>query len=238
MRKVLLFSLLLTGTLHAQRIQHLAISGSAPVEVLEPSDLTMLPDDTMHFFVASDHGTIEMIDRAGRIVRSTGPIGYDFEACTVHDGRLLVADERTRRVCVIDPATMKVLRQVALPYSGGRNKGYEAMAWNSIKKCYVLLTERDPVTIFELDTALHVVNEAVFDRSVRDVSAAAWSDDALWLLSDMDRLLLRCDPIDYHIITRYDVPIINPEGLTIDAHRLAWVISDDRQRLYSLPLPQ
>ncbi len=36
---------------------------------------------------------------------------------------------------------------------------------------------------------------------------------------ELDRSILKCDPMDYHIIARYVVPVINPEGLAIlDRH--------------------
>jgi uncharacterized protein YjiK len=82
-----------------------------------------------------------------------------------------------------------------------------------------------------------VVNEVPFDRSVRDVSAGAFHEGHLWLLSDMDMELMKCDPADYRILERYGVPVLNPEGFAFGSDGLLYVISDDRERLYTFRMP-
>lgn len=147
-------------------------------------------------------------------------------------------DERGHRILWLDTADLTVRRRLTVPYGGGRNKGYEALAWNSSKERFLLITERDPVVIFELDRDMRVVNEVPFDRQVRDISSAVFHEGHLWLLSDMDMLLLKCDPQDYRILERHAVPIINPEGFAFGADGLVHVVSDDRERLYTFQLPR
>jgi hypothetical protein len=53
----------------------------------------------------------------------------------------------------------------------------------------------------------------------------------------MDRLVLKCDPLDLGILERFSVPVINPEGLAFDGQGNLLILSDDRQRLYTFPFP-
>lgn len=222
--------------LHAQNTETLPIRSWRNVEVAEPSDVAIASATT--FYTVSDQGRVATIDSSGHLLRLSGEVGYDLEGCLYQGGRLYVADERARRILELDPNDLTVKRRLTFPYGGGRNKGYEAIGWNERKQVFTLITERDPVTVYEVDTAWRIVNEVPFDRSVRDLSGCSWYNGSMWMLSDMDRELLRCDPVDYHILQRYSIPVINPEGLSIAADGTAWVMSDDRQRLYTFQLPR
>lgn len=225
--------------LSAQRTPPLERLAQVNVQVQEPSDMAIAHmDGPARFFVVSDNGWVALMDAEGRILRRSGEVAYDLEGALLHAGELMVVDERSRRVIWLDTATFQVKRRLTIPYAGGRNKGYEALVWHPLKQRFLLVTERDPVTIFELDSEMRVVNEMEFDRSIRDVSSGAWHEGALWLLSDMDRLLLRCDPVDYTILDRWTVPIINPEGMAFGRDGHIYIVSDDRQRLYTFRIPK
>lgn len=225
--------------LSAQRIAELERVADVNVEVKEPSDLVVVPGDgPAKFFVVSDDGWVALMNDGGRVLRRSGAVAYDLEGALLLDGVLMVVDERSRRVLWLDTATFGVQRKLSVPYMGGRNKGYEAIVWHPVKECFLLVTERDPVTIFELDRDLKVINEVEFDRRIRDISSGAWHNGDLWLLSDMDRLLLRCDPVDYSIRQRWSVPIINPEGMAFGRDGHIHIVSDDRQRLYTFRIPK
>lgn len=224
---------------HGQRPATLTLLADVPVQVKEPSDMTPVPGSNgQHFYVVSDNGYVAEIDQSGRLVRRSGEIAFDLEACLFHDGSLMVVDERARRILWLDTADFNVQRRLTMPYGGGRNKAYEALAWHPGKERYLLITERDPVVVFELDREMRTMNEVPFDRSVRDISSGVFHEGYLWLLSDMDMLVLRCHPDDYRILERYRVPVINPEGMAFGADGALHVISDDRQRMYTFQLPR
>lgn len=221
--------------LFAQEPLHLKPTGWVSVQVPEPSDMVFT--STGSLLVVSDNGHVAEIATDGSVIRMAEGIGYDLEALCVQRGEWLAVDERARQLIWLDSADLRVIRRLTVPYAGGRNKGYEALVWNPVKERYLLITEREPVYVFELDAEWRVTSEQVFDRQVRDIASATWHDGAVWLLSDMDRLVLRCDPVDLRITHRYVVPVINPEGLAFDKNGILLVLSDDRQRIYSFQLP-
>lgn len=236
---VLLSCLLPCALAQAQAPPKLAIAGKVTVHVDEPSDLCLRSGgEHPTFFVASDNGYVAAIDDQGRCLHKSGMIGFDFEACMLYQGRLVAVDEMARRVMWLDTATFGVERSLTVPYNGGRNKGYEAVAWNALKQRIVLITERDPVRILELDTAMHITNELPLNADVRDISSACFHDGSMWLLSDMEMRLMRCDPRTYAVLESWSLPIINPEGFAFGDDGRLWVVSDDRQVLYYFNLPK
>jgi uncharacterized protein YjiK len=231
-------ALCLGSGVFAQRPVKLALMGHVNVAVAEPSDMALVPGSRPpRFFVASDNGYVAEIAADGSLVRRSANVAFDLEGILWHQGELLMVDERTRRILWMDPVDLTVKRRLTIPYAGGRNKGYEAIVWNPVRERFVLITERDPILVIELDRDMRVVNEIEFDRSVRDISSATWAGGVLWLLSDMDMLVMRCDPQDYRIMERFEVPVLNPEGLAFDEDGTLYILSDDRQRLYRTQVP-
>lgn len=221
---------------HAQRPTRLERLAAFTVKVAEPSDLARVPG-TDRFFLVSDNGFVAEIDAAGNLVRRSAEVATDLEGMLVHEGTLLLMDEMHRQLLWVNTPDLAVERRMTFPYAGGRNKGYEAIAFNEAKQRLLLITERDPVLIHELDAEYRVINEVRFDPSVRDISSAQWHNDHLWLLSNMDMLFIECDPHTYAIERRFLLDIINPEGFAIDADGTVHVVSDDRQRMYRFKLP-
>jgi uncharacterized protein YjiK len=229
------FLLLMPVASFAQKVERLKPSASVTVRVPEPSDIAAIPG-TDRFYCVSDNGHVMEIGADGQAVREMRDVAYDLEGALLKDDTLIVVDERSRTLIWLTTADLRPVRRLTVPYLGGRNRGYEAIAWNPVKQRYLLITERDPVRIIELDTAMRVVNELPFSSGVRDISSATWHDDHLWLLSDMDMQVLQCDPADYRVKARWEVPVINPEGIAFSNGKLM-ILSDDRQRLYTFHLP-
>lgn len=227
--------LLLPANAWAQTITKLKPEAWVTVQVPEPSDIAAIPG-TDRFYCVSDNGHVMEIGSDGHVAREARDVAYDLEGILLKDDTLIVLDERSRNLIWLTVRDLKAVRRLTVPYHGGRNRGYEAIVWNPAKQRYLLITERDPVRIIELDAAMRVVNEVPFAGNVRDISSAAWHDGQLWLLSDVDMQVLQCDPTDYHVKGRWEVPVINPEGLAFSNGRLM-ILSDDRQRLYTFNLP-
>lgn len=205
------------------------------VQMPEPSDIAAIPG-TDRFYCVSDNGHAMELGADGKVLREARDVAYDLEGILLKDDTLIAVDERSRAIIWLTAGDLKPVRRLTVPYHGGRNRGYEAIVWNPVKQRYLLITERDPVRIIELDAAMRVVNEVPFSGGVRDISSAVWHDGQLWLLSDMDMQVLQCDPSDYRVRARWEVPVINPEGIAFSNGRLM-ILSDDRQRLYTFHLP-
>ena len=142
-----------------------------------------------------------------------------------------MVEERTRNLVLFDQASLKPVRTLNYPYSGGRNKGYEAFAFNPETEKFILITEREPVIVFELDLNLKIFNSFEFQYR-GDISSASWHEGKLWLLSDENMELLRINPADFAIEHIFELPVINPEGFQIMPDGKLIVLSDDMQRAY------
>jgi uncharacterized protein YjiK len=203
------------------------------VQVKEPSDICFTPKGNTLYMV-SDDGLLYETDLNGTILRQSPVMGVDFEGVHADADYVYVVDEFTRKIHQLRHEDLQAVRTVEVPYSGGRNMAYESITFNHKKGVFIIITEKYPIQVFELDASLRKINEVRF-TGVRDVSAATWYNNELWLLSDEDRMVLRVDPQTYAIKERFRIPVINPEGLAFDAAGNLLVCSDDLRRLYFFP---
>lgn len=201
------------------------------VEVEEPSDIAIAPTNESYYIV-SDNGYLFETDLLGKIIRKADYFGLDCEAVTIHNNQVFVAEEMSRKIRVFNIDDLSLQSTFTLPYSGGRNKGYEAMTYNHAKSCFVIITEKDPVYLFELNADFSVINELDLSSLARDISAATWHDDSLWLLSDEDMQVIRLNPNTYKEEGRWYIPVINPEGIAFNKQGQMLIVADDMQRLY------
>ncbi len=203
---------------------------SVSLRIKEPSDICLSPSGNS-FYIVSDNGVLYETDLEGKILRQAKETGYDFEGVYCDDEFIYVADEMTRKVHLYTHDDLKIVKSVRVPYSGGRNHGYESITWNKKKQALILITEDNPTWIFELGKEYNVVNEVKFTRA-RDISAATWHNGYLWFLSDEDRTVFKVDPDTYGVLDSWQIPVLNPEGITFDKNGQLVIVSDDLGRLY------
>lgn len=207
------------------------------IRVLEPSDLVEDPASG-HLFIVSDKGLLWECDAAGATIRRALQKGTDFEGIDLRNDTLFVSDETERRVYLYGAKTLDFIGSVSVPYSGGRNAGYESITWNGYKNCFLLITEKDPVIIQECDAQLRYTSQTQF-HGARDISGARYAAGYLWLLSDEDHCILRCNPATYAVEQRISIPVLNPEGIAFTANgRQLLIAADDLQQLFYFPMPQ
>jgi len=231
---LLLMIFLVSATFH--RPEKLKPLKFFTVQVPEPSDICMHPHkDT--YFIVSDDGFLFEVDTMGKVIRQADYKGYDTEGVTVHDGKVYVIEEFTRKIRVFDLETLEMERTVNVPYAGGRNKAFESIAFNFARNCFVMITEKDPIFLFELDSALNLINEIELDGIASDISAATWHEGFLWLLSDEDMHVLKLDPKSYKVLNRWYIPVVNPEGIAFDRQGRMIIVSDDLERIYHFKSP-
>lgn len=211
-------------------IQKIKFDHSYNCEVAEPSDIVFDPT-SKSFYVVSDNGYIAEITTEGKLVRQTEEIGIDFEGITLIDKGLVTVDETPRNFQLRDK-NWNLLQSKRITYLGGRNKGFESVTWNQASKTFFTATEKDPIHLFELDENFNVLNERRLPFKVRDVSALTIQNGFLWVLSDEDRTIFKCNLATLNPVKQFLLPIINPEGLTFDDKGNLIVCSDDRERLY------
>jgi uncharacterized protein YjiK len=205
------------------------------LRVHEPSDicLTAAQDG---FFIVGDEGALHRINLMGEIQQTAPTKGLDFEGVFLQGNQLFVVEEMTRRIITYDATTLAPIRTTTVPYFGGRNKAFESLTYNPLRKHYVSITERDPVRIIELDDQFRQVADYPFPK-VADISAATFADGSLWLLSDEDATLYALDPATYQVQDQWRLKVLNAEGLAIAGDKL-YIVSDDMASLYEFQLPR
>lgn len=196
----------------------------------EPSDIAY-DQETGHFFIVSDHGILFETDLKGKVIRQAAETGTDFEGVEIKNGYVFVADESGRKVYKYEKKDLKLSNTYATPYNGKPNKGFESITYNYSKNCFVLISEKNPTIIFEYNDSFKITNQYHFDKA-SDISAARYWKGAMYLLSDEDACILRCDPITYEVKEHYKFDILNPEGFVFDDSGNLTVVSDDLERIY------
>ena len=235
--KILLlgFSLLAINAM-AQKPTKLKPTKWISIEIPEPSDICYHAE-TNTFYIVSDNGILFETDYDGKIIRKIKQLDCDFEAVFT-DGQSIYAVDETHRDIYMYDTNFKKTRVVNVPYSGAKNKGYEAIAFNKIKNNFVVITERDPITLFELDSNFKIINQTDLSNIARDISSAYYYQNALWLLSDEDMMLIKLNPQTYEVIQKWSLPVINPEGFTFDKDGNLIITCDDMQRIYYFNNPE
>lgn len=200
-------------------------------EVKEPSDIVLHPDG-QSYFIVSDNGFLYQVGLDGKIIRMADFEGFDTEAVCVKDDLVYIVEEMVRKIRIFSIKDLSLQRTVTIPYQGGRNKAYEAMTYNPVRNSFILITEKDPIYLFELDENLVVKNEIELKRIARDISAATYYADYVWLLSDEDRQVIKLNPATYQVLARWVIPVNNPEGIAFRSDQELIIVSDDMEKIY------
>jgi uncharacterized protein YjiK len=227
----LLFLVFTSFTFHrVYSVVKIKYSTKIKIKVSEPSDIA-IDNNTKEFYIPSDNGILYKCDSLGTIIQQAETQGWDFEGVEIKDNSVFVLDESARKVYKYAKTNLKLENVYSTPYNGGRNEGFESLCYNYTKKCFVLITEKNPITIYEYDEKFQLLNQIKFTET-RDISSARWFDGHIYLLSDEDRCILKCDADDYSVKNKYIINVINPEGLTFNKFGIPVVAGDDIQQLY------
>jgi len=198
-------------------------------KIPEPSDI-VYDKESNHFFIVSDHGILFECDLSGNIIRKAPEEGLDFEGVEVKDSFVYVSDETPRKVYKYRKSDLSLVKTYQVSWGGALNRAFESITYNYTKKCFLLVSQ-EPVSIIEYDDNFKEIERYPF-HGVRDMSGARWYKDKLYLLSNKDECIIKCDPATYAPIEYYKINVLNPEGLAFDAFDNVLITSDDLQRLY------
>ncbi|MEP3967909.1 MAG: SdiA-regulated domain-containing protein [Nonlabens sp.] len=225
------------SSMYAQETIKLKPTDKKSIDVPEPSDIAY-SSDGKSLFVVSDNGYLFETDLEGTILRKADYQGLHDEAVYANDSHVYVVEEYSRKIKMFRLPDLTLEKTVAIPYSGGRNKAYEGFTYNKAKGVFSLFVEKDPLYVFELNEKLEKVNEINLGDLARDISAATYYDNYLWLLSDEDRTIFKVNPTDYTVVAQWVIPVLNAEGLAFDKNGDFIVASDALQRLYYFNNPE
>lgn len=225
--------LLLLGTLCLQCAEPRVLKpiASYQLPIPEPSDICIHPNGST-LLIVSDRGYLYHTDTMGVAIKTSPLIGGDIEGVWAQNGNIYVVDEAEGLVHSINPESLKVQRTVSVPYSGKRNSGFESIANNQNLGVHILITEKEPILIFELDSNFGVIRSMPFSATA-DISAATWHNNHLWLLSDEDRMVLKLNPKTYKVLKSWHIPdVAKPEGIAFLSPNTMLAVCDRESKLY------
>ncbi len=195
----------------------------------EPSDI-VYDSATGHCFIVSDHGKLFECDRQGNIIKKAKEEGQDFEGVEVKDSFIYVSDETPRKVYQYRKSDLSLVKVFPVSWGGAMNRAFESIAYNATKQCFLLVSQQ-PIVIVEYTTDFKEIARYPF-KGVRDISGARWHKGNLYLLSNLDACIIKCDPVNYEAKAYYQINVLNPEGFMFDDSSNISITSDDMQRLY------
>ena len=198
-------------------------------KIPEPTDI-VYDKDTKHFFMVSAHGILFESDLAGTMLRKAKKEGMDFEGVEVTDSFVYVSDAKSREVYKYNKSDLSLVRTYDVTWGGISTKSFESITYNATKKCFILVSEA-PAIIIEYNNDFKEIDKHPF-HGPRDISGARWYKGYIYLLSNLDETIFKCDPVTYEIKEYYKIDVLNPEGLAFDANDNVSITSDALQRIY------
>jgi len=225
--RAILILFILSPFLQAQDVERIFPKQKMSVPVEEPSDVCVKGTE---FIVVSDKGDVFVLSNDFSQKRLLHSNLSDPEGVFCSGDSIWVAEERSRLVTQLQYSNPAAMRSVEIPYSGGRNKGYEAICRNA-KGNWLLFTEKEPVWMIELDAHFREIGRTIL-KLPGDVSSAAFYKGQLFLLSDEAACVWKMDVATNKILKTYTFNILNAEGLCFDADGGMWIMSDAEQKMY------
>ncbi|MEX1189838.1 MAG: SdiA-regulated domain-containing protein [Bacteroidia bacterium] len=200
------------------------------LQIPEPSDIC-LHKSGKSLFIVSDRGIVYETDFEGKILRKSEQKPYDFEAITFTEGNeLVVADESKNVICMYDVNVLKIKEIFRTEIKTSPKNGIEAICEIADGKI-VIVTEKKPVDMFIYSYDFDLL-EKKKPLVPKDISAACYYNNRLWLLSDEDASLYLMKDDFVTIAKSWKLPFSSLEGLAFDTDGNLYVVSDHSSILY------
>ena len=238
MKKTLTFLiafLVLLQLSFSQEVRKIKPYKKITISVPEPSDIC-LAEDKQSYFTVSDDGFLFQLDLNFKVIKKSKLLFNDSEGVFQYKGRVYVVEERTRMIKAVDMTEDVLLMTKDVPYAGGRNKGFESICYNPAKDKFIIITEKDPITIFEIaqleseSVAAMVTNRVVLNID-GDISAVTFFKGRLYALSDENHCVYRLNPTTYKVEITWKIPVLNAEGICFSPSGDLVIVSDDMQQV-------
>lgn len=204
------------------------------LHVPEPSDICTASDGG--YYVVSDNGILFKLNSEYKIEKESSFKGFDFEGVYADDSLVYVSDESLRQVVIFYAQTLLVKEIKSFTYSGGRNLGMESLVYDVMNGKYIGFTEKEPCLLLQFDKNFSLISQRPLD-GIQEVSSITFYNNALWVLSDEGMSITKLDPITFQTISKWEVPILNPEGICFSKTGKLLIVSDDQEELFELTIP-
>lgn len=203
-----------------------------PMQVEEPSGLSLSKDNRSLWTVSDADGRIYQTDLQGNVLRHFQSNYEDLEAITtIDDKHLAYIAERSRKI-VIANKNGQILKEADINIPGSDNAGPEALTYDEQDQQFHLMKER-PGMLITLNRQLEEVARRPLEIA-QDYSSISYDSERkhLWVLSDESKSIHVLNQ-DFLILESFSINVQQMEGLALDLdHNLIYIISDPLETLY------
>jgi uncharacterized protein YjiK len=236
---VLLFFSFQLVTLNAQLVYKIKPKKKINLAISEPSDIC-LAEDKKSYFVVSDQGFLYQLDLDFKVIKKSKILFNDAEGVMHYKGRIYVVEERIRMVACVDVSKDELLSKKEIPYGGGKNKGFESICYNPARERFILFTEKNPITLYEV-IQLDGVDVQVTNRKEinlnGDISGVTFYKGKLYAISDENHCIYRMNPNTYQVEVIWEFSLLNAEGICFAPNGDLIIVSDDLQLIHVFDFP-
>jgi uncharacterized protein YjiK len=236
---VLLFFSFQLVTLNAQLVYKIKPKKKINLAISEPSDIC-LAEDKKSYFVVSDQGFLYQLDLDFKVIKKSKILFNDAEGVMHYKGQIYLVEERIRMVACVDMSKDELLSKKEILYGGGKNKGFESICYNPARERFILFTEKNPITLYEV-IQLDGVDVQVTNRKEinlnGDISGVTFYKGKLYAISDENHCIYRMNPNTYQVEVIWEFSLLNAEGICFAPNGDLIIVSDDLQLIHVFDFP-
>jgi len=207
------------------------------IEVPEPSGLAINSSGTVLYTVSDHTNKVYKLSTSGLVLQVVAFTGNDLEGvCNYTDGKLLVAEERTKNIIELTTAT-GVFSTHNMDYTNDElNAGIEGITYNPNTQNSYFLNEKNPEKLFKLNSSFNIISSYDLDFA-NDYSGIFYDaiDNLLWIVSDESQSINKCT-LEGELIESFLINVQKPEGIAI-ANDKIYIVSDSQEKLYIFQKP-
>ena len=210
----------------------LELLASYSIDVPEPSGLAINSSENILYTVSDHTNKVYKISTSGLLLQTFDFTGNDLEGvCNYTNGKLLVAEERTKKIIELTTATGTFITHQMDYDNDESNAGIEGITYNPNTQNSYFLNEKKPDKLFKLNSSFNIISS--YDLGfANDYSGMFYdaTDNLLWIVSDESQSINKCT-LEGELIESYIINVQKPEGIAI-ANDKIYIVSDSEERLY------
>ncbi|MEN8193844.1 MAG: SdiA-regulated domain-containing protein [Bacteroidota bacterium] len=211
----------------------LELISSFNLQVDEPSGLCFSLDMESLWTVSDNTRKVYKIDLTGKTQKTLSYTGNDLEGVAINpkDSTIWVAEENLSQIVQLDTLGNELNRITVTGAGGG--SGLEGITINSANNHFILLKEKNPGVLIELDEEFNLLEYKRISFA-NDYSGIFYEsqNQHLWIVSDQNEKVYKCD-MEGVVLIEYPIDVDKAEGIAVDINNdLVYVVSDDTEKLY------
>ena len=210
---------------------------SFSIDVPEPSGLAINSSGNILYTVSDNTNKVYKMSTTGVVLQAYDFVGNDLEGiCSYTNGKLLVAEERTKKIIEFTMATGANSSHQMDYDNNDANSGIEGVTYNSSANVIYFLNEKNPGTLFKLNSVFSIINSYELNFA-NDYSGIFYegSTNLLWIVSDQSQTINKCTT-EGELLESYAINVNKPEGIVV-ANNKIFIVSDSQEALYVFQKP-